>query len=81
MNPGGLPIVDLMGWLNSGGTRAQPFDQSLLGPIFGPPRAAPAVPRAAPRPQERRPTLYDISGNLTSGPGYSSLQAIRGGSR
>jgi hypothetical protein len=40
MNPGGLPIMDLMGWLNSGGMQAQPLNQSIFGQ---PPQAAPPM--------------------------------------
>jgi hypothetical protein len=77
-NPGSLPILDLMGWANSGGTQANPMSG---GGIFGPPMRQQAPPPSAARPQQRRPTLYDISGNRTSGAGYASLGAIRGGSR
>jgi hypothetical protein len=35
-NPGALPVLDLMGWANSGGTQANPL-QMPGGGIFGAP--------------------------------------------
>jgi hypothetical protein len=79
-NPGGLPILDLMGWANSGGTQANPLQMSGGG-IFGPPMGGGGgAGRGGGGRVPRRPTLYDISGNRTSGAGYASLGAIRGGS-
>jgi hypothetical protein len=75
-NPGGLPILDLMGWVNSGGTQANP----LRGDgIFGPPmqRQAPPPSRQASSGRSRDQAAYypggwmsPFSASSNSGGGY-----------
>jgi hypothetical protein len=65
-NPGGLPIMDLMGWANSGGTQAQPLDQTRLGSIFGAPQQGVGPPPVVPRAAGRSPyaTTGPNAGNI-----------------
>jgi hypothetical protein len=86
LNPGALPVFDLMGWANSGGTQVQPqgFDaNSLLSGIFGAPRQQAAPPPPPSQAMPRQGGLTPLERQLLYGQGigapYNYLN--RGGSR
>lgn len=82
LNPGALPVFDLMGWANSGGTQVQPqgFDpNSLLSGIFGAPQQQAAPPPPQPMQRQMSPLERQLLYGQGMGAPYNYLN--RGGSR
>jgi hypothetical protein len=82
LNPGALPVFDLMGWANSGGTQVKPqgFDpNSLLSGIFGAPMQQQAPP--PPRQQQAAPLSPNYYAMTNRGLGTPSRQYFMRGGR
>jgi hypothetical protein len=77
-NPGALPILDLMGWANSGGMQANPLEMSGGG-IFGPPPQRQAPPPQ--RQQQAAPLSPNYYANVNRGMGTPSRQYFMRGGR